>query len=224
MENLSNWYILNKNVTKPKLYEDDKLLVDFDDFLLVTKYGNVYNHSKKIAKINLNPNAKIISKNFKKYYKASKVFKVKVYGPYGKLAINKIVTFKINKKTYKVKTNKKGIAKLKINQKPGNYTILIKYGKTKVINNVTVKSTLITKNITKKVNKVKNFNIKVVNTKGKPLAKQTVKVKFRGKTYKLKTNKDGKARFVLYNNLKKGKYTIKVTYKSLTNKNKIKVK
>lgn len=222
--NLSNWYILNSNASNPTLYKDDKLLVGFDDFLLVSRYGNVYNHSEKIAKINLDPNAKIVAKNLKKYYKSSEKFKVKVYGPYHRLAVNKYVTFKINKKTYKVKTNKKGIAVLKINQKPGKYSIIIKYGKTSLKKKITVKPTLITKNMTKKSKKAGYFNIKVLNTKGKPYAGQTVKIKFRKITSRLKTDSNGKARFKIPNNLKKGKYTIKVTYKGLTNKNTIKVK
>lgn len=51
-----------------------------------------------------------------------------------------------------------------------------------------------------------------------------VKVKFKGKTYKLKTNSKGIATFKIPKNLKKGKYTIKTTYNGLTNSNKIIVK
>ena len=224
IDNLSNWYVLNKNAKNPKLFKGDKILVDFEDFLLVTKNGNLYNGSKKLKKISLNPNTKIVSKNLTKYYKSSKQFKVKVYGPYGKLAVKKVVTFRINNKTYKVKTNKKGIATLKINQKPGKYSVLIKYGKAKVKNKITVKTVLITKNISKKVGKRKYFSIKVLNGKGKPYAKQTLKVKFRGKTYKLKTKKNGIARFIASKRLKVGKYKIKVSYKGITNTNTIKVK
>ena len=223
ISNLSNWYILNKNIANPVLFKGEKILVDFDDFLLVSKYGNVFNGSEKIDKINLNPNPKIVSKNLIKYYKSSDHFKVKVYGPYGRLAVNKYVTFKINKKTYKVKTNNGGIATLKINQKPGKYNVLVQYGKAKAKNKITVKTVLITKNITKKVKKGRFFRIKVLNTKGKAFAKQTVKVKFRGKTYKLKTKKNGIAKFAVSKKLKAGKYTIKVTYKGLNNVNKIKV-
>ena len=224
LENLSNWYILNKNSTNPKLFKGDKLLVGFDDFLLVTKYGNVYRNSRKIGKINLNPNAKIVSKNLTKYYKSSKLFKVKVYDAYGKLAKSKYVSFKINNKTYRVKTNKKGIASFKINQKPGKYNVLIRYGKVQAKNKITVKTVLITKNITKKVGKRKYFSIKVLNAKGKPYARQVLKVKFRGKNYKLKTKKNGIARFIASKRLKAGTYKIKVIYKGITNINQIRVK
>lgn len=225
LDNLSTWYILNRNVTNPTLFNDNELLVDFDDFLLVNKNGNLYNNeSQYLAKINLNPNPKLISKNLTKYYKSSTQFKVKVYGPYGKLAVGKYVTFKINKKTYKVKTDKNGIATLKINQKPGKYNVSVQYGNAKANNVIRVKTTLITKNIVKKVKKLGKYNIKVLNGKGKPYAKRTVKIRFRGKTYSIKTKKNGIARFSLPKSLKKGKYTIKVSYNGLTNTNKITVK
>ena len=72
--------------------------------------------------------------------------------------------------------------------------------------------------------KRKYFSIKVLNAKGKPYAKQVLKVKFRGKTYKLKTKKNGIARFIASKRLKVGTYKIKVSYKGLTNINKITVK
>ena len=225
LANLSAWYVLNSNATNPVLVKGDKVIVDFNDFLLVTKSGKLYNNeSEFIAKINLDPKAKIVSKNFTKYYKSTKKFKVKVYDAYGKLAVNKYVTVKINKKSYKIKTDKKGIASLKINQKPGTYNVLIQYGNVKAKNKITVKNTLFTKNLTKKFKRTGYFNIKVLNCKDKPYAKQVVKVKFRGKTYKLKTKKNGMARFIPSKNLKVGKYTIKVSYKGLTNTNRITVK
>ncbi|MDO5819692.1 MAG: hypothetical protein Q4P11_05090 [Methanobrevibacter sp.] len=225
IDNLSNWYILNRNSTNPVLIKGNDVLVAFDDFLLVVKNGKVYDiESEYIGKINLNPNAKIVSKNLIKYYKSSKQFMVKVYGPYGKLAIGKYVIFKINKKSYKVKTNKNGIACLKINQKPGKYNVLVKYGKAQVKNKITVKSVMISKNLVKKSNKVRFFRVKALDSKGRPYAKQLVKVSFRGKTYKIKTKADGIARFVPSNKLKAGKYKIKVSYKGLTNANTITVK
>lgn len=225
IDNLSNWYILNSNATNPVLFKDGNVLVDFDDFLLVTKGGNLINNeSQCIEKINLNPKAKIVSKNLTKYYKSSNQFKVKVYGPYGKLAVNKYVTFKINKKSYKVKTDKKGIAALNINLKPGEYDVLVQYGDIKVKNKITVKSILISKDLTKKAKETRFFRVKALDSKGRPYANQVIKVSFMGKTYKIKTKQDGIARFVPSKNLKAGKYAIKVNYNGLTNTNMIIIK
>jgi hypothetical protein len=102
--------------------------------------------------------------------------------------------------------------------------MVISYGKAKVKKKITIKTTLITKNVSKKVWRSAKFKIKVLNLKGKANKKQNVKVKFKGKTYKLKTNKKGIAIFKIPRYLKVGKYKIKTLYNGLTNKNKITVK
>ena len=134
------------------------------------------------------------------------------------------ITFKLNEKTYKIKTDKNGIATLKLNQKPGKYTVDVEYKGFKVTNKITIKTTLITKNISKKVKKTAKFNVKVLNTKGKPYSKQVVKITFKGKTYKIKSNSKGIATFTIPKNLKIGKYTIKTAYNGYAITNKITVK
>ena len=152
------------------------------------------------------------------------MFKVRVFDNYGKAVSGKIVSFKINGKVYNVKTDKNGYAGLKINQKPGTYTITAQYGDVKVKNKITVKTTLITKNISKKVKKSAKFKVKLLNSKGKVLKNKIIKIRFNSKNYKIKTNKNGIASFSLAKNLKVGKYSIKTTYGSLSNSNKIIVK
>ena len=79
------------------------------------------------------------------------------------------MTFKINKKTVKVKTDKNGYAKLKISQKVGKYTIYATYKGFKLSNKIVVKPVLTAKNISKKKAKKIRFTAKLVNTKGKRL-------------------------------------------------------
>jgi hypothetical protein len=165
----------------------------------------------------------VIGKNVSVYYPQKVSYKVTVYDVDGKV-VSKYVKFKVNKKTYNVKTNRKGVAALKLKLKPGKYTVYASYGDVKIKNRITVKTCLITKNLKIKSKKSGKFTVKVLNSKGKAYAKQSLKVKFRGKTYKLKTDKKGKATFKVPKNLKKGKYTIKTSYKDLTNSNKIVVK
>ena len=138
--------------------------------------------------------------------------------------VGKYVKFTVKGKTYKVKTNKNGVATLKIALKPGKYTVNVAYGSAKVNSKITVKTTLITKNLSKKVKKSAKFKVKVLTSKGKAYANKVVKVKFKGKTYKIKTNGKGIATFKVPKNLKVGKYTIKTTCNGLTNTNKIIVK
>lgn len=162
--------------------------------------------------------------NLKMYYGAGKYYKVRVYTDSGKVAGAGVkVTFKINGKTYTRKTNKDGYASFKITLKAKTYTITATYKGVKVSNKVVVKPVLTAKNISKKKAKKIKFTAKLVNKNGKAVKGKTIKFKFKGKTYKAKTNKKGIATVTL-KNLKVGKYTIKTTYGKSTIKNTIKVK
>ena len=67
-------------------------------------------------------------------------FKAKLVNTKGKPLKGKKITFKIKGKKYKVKTNKKGIATLKLKKlKVGKYVIKTSYGKVKISNKITVK-------------------------------------------------------------------------------------
>lgn len=74
------------------------------------------------------------SKKTKKYTATLKTSK-------GKAIKGKKVTFKIKGKTYTAKTNKKGVATIKVTnlKKAGKYSVLIKYSKTSVKKTITIK-------------------------------------------------------------------------------------
>lgn len=246
ISNLHNWIVLNASYSQDFVKKGDIIVVKSNVLLLgndgsLSEFteldipGNVtvtadrdgfvqLSFSKGKLEVKIVPKTKIVSKNLVKYYKQSKQFKVRVYGADGKPAVGKFVNFTIGKNTYKVRTDKSGYATLKINMKPGKYTVITKFEDVKVKNKITVKTTLITKNKSKKVKKSAKFKIKVLNSKGKAYKNQLVKVKFKGKTYKLKTNKKGIAIFKIPKKLKVGKYKIKTTYKGLTNSNRITVR
>ena len=78
--------------------------------------------------------------------------------------------------------------------------------------------------MSKKAKKTASFKVKVLKSNGKVFAKKVVKINFKGKTYKIKTDKKGIVTFKLPKNLKVGKYTIKTSFGGLTNSNKITVK
>ena len=162
------------------------------------------------------------NKNLVMYYGAGSSYKVRVYDDYGRIAKNVTVKIKINGKTYSIKTNNNGYAYLKINLKPKKYAISANYKGFVVKNNVTVKPTVITKDISKKKARIIKFTAKLVNSKGAVLKYKYVTFKFKGKKYKRKTNAKGIATLSL-KNLKKGKYAIYSIYGKLTVKNTIKV-
>ena len=157
------------------------------------------------------------------YYAKKTNFKVTVMSGDKPLTSGSVV-FTINNKEYASKIGSDGVATLSQKLKPGTYFITTEYAQTIVKNKIVIKKSIITKNVSKKFKKAGKFTVKVLNTKGKAHAKQTVKIKLKGKTYTAKTNKKGIATFKLPKNLKVGKYTIKTTCKGLTISNKLTVK
>ena len=165
----------------------------------------------------------LISANLIKYYKSSSHFKAIFKDKNGNLLSNTKVKFTVNGKTYNVKTNSYGVATLKINFKPGKYTITTFNTKTgeKHTNKITVKTRIITSNKKVKVNKKINFKAKILKANGKIAKKVLIKFKINKKVYKVKTNSKGIAKLDI--KLKKGKYIIKTLYAGLTVKNTLKV-
>ena len=81
--------------------------------------------------------AKNVSKKKAKSYKFSATLKTSK----GKAIAGKKLTFKIKGKTYTAKTNKNGVAtiKIKLKLKVGKYIITTKYSKTSIKNKFTIK-------------------------------------------------------------------------------------
>ena len=132
--------------------------------------------------------------------------------------------FRVNGNDYYRYTDSKGYAYLKIGLKPGKYTITASYNGFKVSNRITIKSTIVTKNIAVKKGKTIKFKAKLLNSKGKILKYKKVTFKFKGKTYKVKTNKYGNAILKITKKYRIGRYTITSTYGSLKISNKITIK
>ena len=161
--------------------------------------------------------------NVNMYYDDGHTYKVRVRDDTGKFVEeDEIVTIKIGKHTFNVKTDEEGYAILKIPSKitPGKYTISATYKGQTVKNTLTVKQVLKTKKTVKIKKSAKKLVLKATLKKGKTALKgKVIKFKVKGKTYKAKTNKKGVAKVTVkkkvIKKLKKGKkYTIKVSYLS----------
>ena len=246
LNNVKKWFVLNTTHNGEFLTKGTSVLVSYDinslfDNGIIISFDSPIDYSGEIyytapktgfltvdvkngqVSIKIDSKDRIVSKNLKKYYSGKVIYKVKISDVLGKVVAGK-VTFKVGRKTYNVLTDKEGVATLKIKLKPGKYTVYTYYCDDKAKNKIMIKNTLITKNLSKKVKKSKNFNVKVLNSKGKAFKKQLVKIAFKGKNYKIKTNQNGMATFKIPKKLKVGKYNIKTTYNGLTNLNKIIVK
>ena len=132
----------------------------------------------------------------------------------GKAAKSKYVTFKVDKKTMKVKTDKNGIATIKLGS--GKHTITATYKTAKATKSVNIHSlTLNSANVKKSAKKV------VLTAKlAKKLKNKVVTFKFNGKTLNVKTNSKGIAKATFKtSSLKAGK---KVTYSATCLKDTVK--
>ena len=173
--------------------------------------------------------SKIINnKNITVDYDGGKYFSINVVTEDGIAVSGASVKFNINGVTKTVKTNSKGVAKIKITQTPKKYTIKTTYNGKTVKNTVTVKQVLTTSKVTVKKT-AKKFTLKAkLKINGKLQKGKVIKFKINGKTYKVKTNAKGVAQKTLNKNalkLKKGKkYTVKVTYLKDTIKTTVKIK
>lgn len=67
--------------------------------------------------------SKVITKNIKSTYGTKAKYTLKLVDKSGKGIADKLVTFKINKKVYKIKTDSEGTASLNLNYNAGKYTI-----------------------------------------------------------------------------------------------------
>ena len=169
---------------------------------------------------------KRISQNgdLKMYYGEGKLYKVRVCDDNGNFMAGLNVKFSVAGKTFYSKTDKNGFASLKINLKPGTYRIYAEYKGFKASNKIAVKTTLITKNIKVKKGKTIRFTAKLLNKNGKILKNKKVTFRFKGKTYKLKTNKKGIVTLKITKKYKAGKYSILTSYGKLKVKNTIRIK
>ncbi|MDO5815642.1 MAG: right-handed parallel beta-helix repeat-containing protein, partial [Methanobrevibacter sp.] len=164
---------------------------------------------------------KIVASNYAMFIKKATYYKVTLKDSNGNPLSSQKVTIKVNKKTYKVKTNSKGVAKVKLKLKKGKYTVQIRYaGSNKYLASkktakITVKKTLKTKLTAPKVTivpkKSSKYTVTLKDENGNALKKQKLIIKVNGKKYTKKTNSKGQATIkVKFSKLKT--YKVKVTY------------
>ena len=160
----------------------------------------------------------ITASDISKVYTDGRKFTAKFYKSNGKVLAKKTVKFKINGKTYKVKTNSKGVASLSLKTlKKGTYKIisyntdgLTKTNKVKVVRSTT--TSLTTKMYTFLKKDTKRIKVTLLNKFGYAPGKgKIITFKINGKTYKAKTNAKGVATLKLPT-LKAGAYTVKYSF------------
>ena len=182
-----------------------------------TQTGDVLNQNIEVVKrITQNTDLNV-------YYTAKTTYKVRVCDDNGNFAGGIPVSIKVGGKTYNVFSDSNGYAFISLNLKPAFYNVEVECRGYKVFNKINVKSTIITKNIKVKKSKPIKFSAKILNSDGKILKNKKIKFKFMKKSYKVKTNKKGKAVLKIKNNYKSGNYKIYTKYGALKVKNNIRI-
>ena len=182
--------------------------------------GNSFYYQKNVTST-ITVQSTIKCGDFSKYYKNELAYSSIFYDSKGKVLKNTKINFKLNSKTYTVKTDIKGVAKLAINLKPGKYNISVINAKTSesISKTVTIKNLIITKDVTMTSKDGSKYTVKLLKSNGKVAPYTKFKLNLNGKVIYEKTDKNGICNVKL--NLNAGKYSVSVQYQGITNINKI---
>lgn len=159
------------------------------------------------------------------YFRNGTKFTIKLVDGNGKPLANAEVTFNVNGVFYKRTTDANGIASLNINLNAvdGGYIITAESPNgDKVSNHITVLPILEGKNIVKYFRNGTQYQVKVVDGKGNPLANTEVVFNINGVFYKRTSNDEGIVTLSI--NLNPGTYSVTASYNGFSINNKVEVK
>ena len=128
------------------------------------------------------------TENLVKYYKNDTQFTANIN------ASGKDVKFEINGCEYIRTSNDKGIATMRINLNPGNYTIKTSYNGKTVQNDIEVLPTLIADDLVKYYRNESQFYISLVDGEGNPVSGEYITMNINGVFYDRVTNENGTAK------------------------------
>ncbi len=192
-------------------------------YKVVTTFEGTKQYDKQTTKSTIKVKSTIKCSDFTKYYKNTAAYYATFYDKQGKLLKNTAIVLNLNSKKYSLKTSKNGIVKLKIDLKPGKYSIKLNNPKTSesLSRYITIKSLIETKDLTMNLDDGSKFNVKILNSYGKASPNKKITLKVNGKTFTKKTDKNGMATLPI--DFGVGKYKIITEFEDLKNTNQITV-
>lgn len=182
-----------------------------------------YSSSSAQAKVVVKKlSTKIVASNYVMFIKKADYYQLTLKDSSNRPISGQKVTIKVNKKTYTLKTNAKGVAKVKFKLKKGTYKVVMsykgsnKYGTAKKTTKIFVKKVLKTKltapKITTTPKTATKYTITLKDENGKVLKRQKVTANINGKKYAKKTNSKGQITIkVKFSKIKS--YKVTATYK-----------
>ena len=179
----------------------------------------VYNGSASYSKISKNItvtiNPSIIADDLVKMYKNDTKFSAKFLGSDGKVLANTTVKFNINGVLYTRTTNNDGVGSLAINLRPGEY-VLTAYnpvtGEQQGFN-ITVKSLIVTQDLTKYYMNASSFQATIYDKNGSLAVGKNVTFNINGVFYTRTADENGVVSLAI--NLRPGEYIITTIYEEL---------
>ena len=165
-----------------------------------------YNPTSTTIKITVNPNVIIYAPDVTKYYGGSERFAVTLKDLNGKPIANADIKITINGQTYTKTTDNNGETSIGINLNSGVYNVTTEYNGTKVYSTVTVKDTVIAKNVTKIFRNATQYQGTFVDSKGNLVKNTDIRININGVFYTRTTDANGMAQMNI--NLPPGTYIL----------------
>ena len=225
--NLNITFIINKKVYNQTTDKNGiaKLLINLpvDTYRITYQYYGNENYTGCFggSKINvLKTKPEIVVSNNKIVYKSGKNLIILLEDKYGNPLVNTNIFIKINGKTYKKKTNKKGNVSLGVSKlKLGKYPTKISYkggnnykavSKSIDVYVYKIKTILHAKSESFRYGLGQNYTVRLLNQKGVGIPNKNVYLYINGERIKSKTNENGVARFKIAQNT--GKYSTYIKF------------
>ena len=182
---------------------------------VIVAYNGSASYSKISKNITVTINPSIIADDLVKMYKNDTKFSAKFLGSDGKVLANTTVKFNINGVLYTRTTNNDGVGSLAINLRPGEY-VLTAYnpvtGEQQGFN-ITVKSLIVTQDLTKYYMNASSFQATIYDKNGSLAVGKNVTFNINGVFYTRTADENGIVSLAI--NLRPGEYIITTIYEEL---------
>ena len=182
---------------------------------VIVAYNGSASYSKISKNITVTINPSIIADDLVKMYKNDTKFSAKFLGSDGKVLANTTVKFNINGVLYTRTTNNDGVGSLAINLRPGEY-VLTAYnpvtGEQQGFN-ITVKSLIVTQDLTKYYMNASSFQAIIYDKNGSLAVGKNVTFNINGVFYTRTADENGVVSLAI--NLRPGEYIITTIYEEL---------
>ena len=182
---------------------------------VIVAYNGSASYSKISKNITVTINPSIIADDLVKMYKNDTKFSAKFLGSDGKVLANTTVKFNINGVLYTRTTNNDGVGSLAINLRPGEY-VLTAYnpvtGEQQGFN-ITVKSLIVTQDLTKYYMNASSFQATIYDKNGSLAVGKNVTFNINGVFYTRTADENGVVSLAI--NLRPREYIITTIYEEL---------